>query len=304
MRLYLAVFDDITPEQRESVYTHMARCAACREESRVLVQATRLVGSAAATTPSPRVDAVIRAMAEGRSAGQQLERAPRVIPTFPGRAALTPRRISLAGGLVMAAVIVLALFASLHISSIFDGSGSQTAFAIPASLSWNQYVLYHSETRTSGSGEQYQVESYNELATGNMHVETKMDGEMDVVAVTDTSKTIGIDMIHHVAQMNATRWMVDDSMFDLNALRHDLQTKNDVYLDTETYKGQEVYRIRSANGQILLLDMQYRPVNVLDSTGKSIYTSLKLIPDSQVSPSMWDMSIPKGYRMGSLPAMP
>jgi len=55
--------------------------------------------------------------------------------------------------------------------------------------------------------------------------------------------------------------------------------------------------------------MQYRPVNVLrgavgPGTGEPIYTALQLLPPSQVSASMWDMSVPKGYHMGNLPTQP
>jgi hypothetical protein len=65
-----------------------------------------------------------------------------------------------------------------------------------------------------------------------------------------------------------------------------------------------VYRIRFRDGLVMLLDMQYRPVNVLSGTGEPLYTSLQLLSPSQVSPSMWDMSIPPGYHMGTLPPTP
>jgi len=319
VRLYLAVLDDLTltEEQVALLNAHIAACAACGEEFRVVEHATRLVGRAAATAPSPRVDAAIWALIEG---GRQRQRpaatlvAPR--PVFAPTPALITRRtvphrrlVGLPGGLVAATVVLLALFASLHFTSIFDNTSPQTAFALPAHLSWNQYVLYHSETRTSASGELYQVESYDELSTGNMHVETKMNNQLDIIAVGNDHETLGMDTIHHVAQMVADQWMVDDSLFDLNALRHDLQTKDAVYIDTESFRGQTVYRIRCKDGLVILLDMQYRPVNVLrgavgPGTGEPIYTALQLLPPSQVSASMWDMSVPKGYHMGNLPTQP
>jgi hypothetical protein len=306
IRLYLAIIDDLTEEQAALLYAHVAKCVACGEEFRILERATLLVGSAVATAPSPRVDAAIRAMIEGRGQRQQ----PVTTPAFISRR-LAPRRrlVSLAGGLVTAAIVLLALFASLHFSSIFDTTSMHTAFALPANLSWNQYVLYHSETRIGAGGQLYQVDSYDEMGTGNMRVETKMENQVDVIAVGNNQETLGMDTLHHVAQMGADRWMVDDSLFDLQQLRHDFQTKDATYIGTDTFRGQAVYRIRCKDGLVMLLDMQYRPVNVLrgavgPGTGEPIYTSLQLLLPSQVSPSMWDMSIPPGYHMGTLPAQP
>lgn len=298
VRLYLAVIDDLSAEQIAQLRIHIATCAACEEEFRVLERATWLVGSAVATAPSPRVDAAIRALVEGR----QQRRRP--TPVYLTRRPAQHRRVaSLGGALVAAAVVVLALFASLHFSSIFDNAGQQTAFALPANLSWN-YVVYHSETRMSKDGHPYEVDSYDDLDTGDMRVETKMDTELDIIAVGNNQETMGMDTIHHVAQMGADNWMVDDSMFDLQQLRHDIQTKEAVYLGTDTFRGQKVYRIRFRDGLVMLLDMQYRPVNVLRGTGEPIYTSLQLLSPSRVSPSMWDMSIPPGYHMGTLPPTP
>ena len=306
MRLYLAVIDDLKEEQLVLLQTHIATCAACEEEFRILERATWLVGSAVATAPSPRVDAAIRALIEGREQRQR----PASDPVFIRRRPAPRRRlVSLAGTLVTAAVVVLALFASLHFSSIFDNPGKQTAFTLPANLTWNRYVLYHSENRIAPDGQLYEVDSYDDLGTGDMRVETKMDTQLDVIAVGNNQETMGMDTIHHVAQMGADNWMVDDSVFDLSQLRQDIQTKDAVYLGTDTFRGQKVYRIRCRDGLVMLLDMQYRPVNVLrgavgPGTGEPIYTSLQLLSPTQVSTSMWDMSVPPGYHMGTLPPQP
>jgi hypothetical protein len=314
VRLYLAVIDDLTEEQVALLHTHIATCMACEEELRLLEHATWLVGSAVATAPSPRVDFAIRALIEGRGQRQQPVTAPHPVfvptPAFITRRRAPRRRlVSLTGGLVTAAVLILALFASLHFSSIFDNAGKQSAFALPANLSWNQYVLYHSENRIGADGQLYQVNSYDDMSTGDMRVETKMENQLDVIAIGNNQETIGMDTIHHVAQMGADNWMVDDSLFDLQQLRHDFQTKDATYIGTDTFRGQAVYRIRYKDGLVMLLDMQYRPVNVLrgavgPGTGEPIYTSLQLLPPSQVSASMWDMSIPPGYHMGTLPTTP
>ncbi len=302
VRLYLAVIDDLTEEQTTPVQTHIATCAACQAEFRILERATWLVGSAVTSAPSPRVDTAIRTLIEGREQRQ------RPVPVYITRRPAQRRRVaSLGGALVAAAIAMLALFASLHFSSIPDNT--QTAFRLPANLSWSHYVLYHSETRMSKDGHLYEVDTYDDLGTGDMRVETKMDTELDIIAVGNNQETMGMDTIHHVAQMGADSWMVDDSMFDLQQLRHDIQTKEAVYLGTDTFKGQKVYRIRFRDGLVMLLDMQYRPVNVLrgavgPGTGEPIYTSLQLLSPAQVSPSMWDMNIPPGYHMGALPATP
>ena len=155
----------------------------------------------------------------------------------------------------------------------------------------------------------YHVESYHDLGSNHMHVETMADGEVDVVVVGDDHSMLGMDMMHHVAQWNADAWAVDDSVFDLAELRHELQTKSAVYLDKENFRGQEVYRIRCKNGLVMLLDMNYMPVNVLQGTSNSamarpMYDSLKLMPSSEMPASMWDMSVPSDFHMGTLPTRP
>ena len=142
-----------------------------------------------------------------------------------------------------------------------------------------------------------------------MHVETTIANQLDVVVVGHDHEMLGKDMVHHIAQYGAGVWSVDDSMFNLAALRTDLQAKRAVYLDKDTFHGQDVYRIRWKNGLVLLLNMQYQPVNVLQGaigpgTGGPMYDTLKLMPPSQVSNTMWDMTIPQGFQMGTLPPRP
>lgn len=311
--LYLAVMDDLTPQQVEHISEHVVTCAACSEAFEAMERATRLVGSVPGSIPSPRVDTSIYAMMQRQPLAQPHTRPyaqarSRPLPVRPARKTGRRRAAWVVGELVAAAVIVLALVASMHIFGLFGGS-TPTAFALPANLSWNQFVIYHSETRVGSNGDLYQVESYDDLGTGMMHIETTMDGQIDVVAVGNAQQMVGMDTIHHVAQMGADQWSVDNSVFDLAALRHDLQTNKATFLDIDTFKGQRVYRIRCSDGLVMLLDMQYMPVNVLrgavgPGTGYPIYTSLKVMPSSQVPNSMWDMSIPPGYHMGTLPKQP
>jgi hypothetical protein len=300
VRLYLAIIDDLPPEQMQLLNSHLVTCTACSEEFRMLGRATQLVSSSANSAPSPHVDKAIRSMIEGQAMQQRPVAAFRPVPQRT-----RTRRLAWILGDLLAAALVLALLASTHFFGLFGGSSAPQGFALPASLSWSQYVLFHSETRTSPHGEVYQIESYHDLGTGSMHVETKMTDQLDVVAVSDGHDTLGMDMIQHVAAMGAQQWSVDDSTFNLDTLRHDLLTRSDVYLGTATFQGKAVYRILSQDGFIMLLDKQYLPVNLLYAgTGKPVYTTLQFIPASKVSSSMWNMGIPQGFHMGTLPAKP
>jgi hypothetical protein len=189
------------------------------------------------------------------------------------------------------------------------GTGPQR-FSLPQNLSWNGYILYHSETGIGSGGVTYHVYTYNNLGQGMMHVET-IAGSLDVVSVEDekSGEVLGMDMKNHVAQWNADEWMVDDSIFDLAQLRHDLNTNDAVFLAKSTFKGQPVYDIRLKSGLVLLLNMDYQPVNVLQGmikpgTGEPMYDSLKLMSSSEVSEDMWNMSVPVGFHMGKLPPKP
>jgi len=300
VRLYLAVLNDLAPEQVDQVLQHVSTCASCTAEFHLMNSATRLVAGLPMTTPSARVDAAIMALQTAGNGARSRK---------PARRGPPPRRATwLIGQLAVAAVLLIALLTATHFSSI--APGGHQSFQLPPNLSWSGYVLYQSDTRVDVSGMVYHVNSYSELGADRMqHVETVADGQLDVVAVGDQHTMLGKDMIHHVAQWGADAWGVDDSLFDLAQLRHDLQTKVAVFLDKENFRGQEVYRIREKNDLVLLLDMDYMPVNVLQGasgpgTGEPMYDTVKVIPASQVSSSMWDMSVPRGFQMGTLPAKP
>jgi anti-sigma factor RsiW len=305
VELYLALLDDLSPEQVQAVYRHLAACEACTQECQRLRRTTRLVASLPASEPAARVDqAILAALA----APMEDQGAPRTRPfPSPGRRK-RQARLRLLGQLAAAAVLVLAVLTSIHLLSL-AAAGAGSAFALPATLSWSGSVVYHSQTRLAADGTAYQIETYHDLGTGRMHVETVMDDRMDVVVVGDEQAMLGKDMRHHVAQWGAAAWSVDDSALDLAHLRHALQTKSAAYLGTGRFEGQEVYRIRYSNGLVLLLDRQYHPVNLLRGvdgagTGEPIYAVFKLMPMSQVPASMWDMRIPVGFHLGTLPQKP
>jgi hypothetical protein len=300
VRLYLAVLNDLAPEQVDQVLQHVSTCASCTAEFHLMNSATRLVAGLPMTIPSPRVDAAIMALQTAGNGARSRKSARRGLP---------PRRATwLIGQLAVAAVLLIALLTATHFSSI--APGVHQSFQLPANLSWSSYVVYQSERRVDANGMVYHVNSYYELGADRMqHVETVADGQLDVVAVGDQHAMLGKDMIHHVAQWGADAWGVDDSLFDLGQLRHDLQTKAAVFLDKENFRGQEVYSIREKNDLVLLLDMDYMPVNVLQGatgsgSGEPMYDTFKVLPASQVSSSMWDMSVPAGFQMGRLPAKP
>ncbi len=301
VRLYLAVLDDLTPEQVEVLFKHVQICSTCSEEFQLMNSATHLVRGLGASSPSTRVDAAIMALRFDQNT-MQARNSKKRIP-------LSSRSIKVISQAVVA-IAAIFLFMFLTFTHFIAFAPSRvSAFELPANLSWSNYVLYHSETITGANGMVYHVESYHDLGSDRMHVETMADGKVDVVVVGDDHSMLGMDMMHHVAQWNADAWAVDDSVFNLAELRHELRTKSAVYLDKESFRGQEVYRIRCQNGMVMLLDMNYMPVNVLQGSSSSdmakpMYDTLKLMPATEMPASMWDMGVPPGFQMGTLPSKP
>jgi hypothetical protein len=305
VELYLALLDDLSPEQVQAVYRHLAACEACTQAFQRLQRTTSLVASLPASEPAARVDqAILAALAAHRE-----DLVPPPTPRF-----VSPRRVKrrarlrLLGQLAVAAVLVLVAITGIHLLSL-AAPGAGSAFALPATLSWNGYVVYHSQTRLAADGTAYQIETYHDLGTGRMHVETVMDDRVDVVVVGDEHAMLGKDMKHHVAQWGAAAWSVDDSALDLAHLRQALASRSAVSLGTGRFAGQEVYRIHYPNGLVLLLDRQYNPVNLLrggdgSGAGEPIYAVFKLMAMSQVPASLWDMRIPVGFHLGTLPQKP
>jgi len=336
VRLYLAILDDLPPEQVQLLLEHVRGCAGCARVHRLMQQTTRVFADLPASAPSSRVDqAVMAAIAaqgnrqvpanatsdEGEREGRSYNtRTPSYIPRTSKRSrgmVGAPLAAALVGGtlksravktvvpVALVAMLLLAFLTTTH----FLGSSTTQAFRLPSNLSWSGYVLYHSETRIDAQGARYHVNCYHDLSTDRLHVETVMPGQMDVVAVGNDHAMLGLDMMHHVAQWGANAWSVDETAFNLAELRGDIDAHRAVYLDQDVFRGQPVYRIRARNGLVLLLDMHYRPVNVLrgaigPGTGGPIYDVLVLMPASHVSHSMWDMSVPAGFQMGTLPKKP
>jgi hypothetical protein len=306
--LYLAVARDLTPYQARVIAGHLQICPECAREQRQMGRATNLIASLAGSEPSARVDQAVMAAIAARSRNRvHSTPQPFMRPATPYRNAPRRSRPLRMGGLVAAAaVLVVGLFSMLHF--VLPGS-SQSAFAVPANVSWDSYVIHHTQTMTDNKGQSYHIESYHNMATDDMNVETTMDGKLDVMVVSDGHQTLGIDMMNNVAQWNANAWSSDDSVFDLTQLRKDLQSGKATYLGKGQFQGKEVYRIRDATGDVLLLDMQYRPVNVLENesgsdAGKPMYDKLELLNPTLVPVSMWNMTVPPNVKMGTLPPKP
>lgn len=316
MRLYLAVWNDLSKEEMLQVSRHIETCASCAREHRILSRATHLVASLDASSPSARVDQAVMAAiaARGGKDTSSKQRAPRPLHRSVRRRRATP----LMGALAAAAVLAIALLASTRFALPYGISIvppwapgtphqaiTQQSFALPADLSWDSYVLYLHQTKTTTDGEQYSITTYHDMTSGMTNAETVMDNKLDVDVVRDQHDALGMDMMHHVAQWGAQKWSVYVSIFDLDSLRNALKNKQAVYDGTGTFHGQKVYRIRFKNGLILLLDMHYMPVNVLqNSSGRPLYDTVQWLSPSKVPDSMWDMNVPKGFKMGKLPAKP
>jgi len=310
VRLYLAILDDLSPRQVQLLREHVDNCADCATVHRLMQRTTRVFASLPESAPSPHVDQAVMSAIRSKSSKQKAGKRSRrvgetLVAALSGGAALKSRAVKTVASVALAVVLLLALFTTIH----FSGSPTTQAFRLPSNLSWSGYVLYHSETRIDALGLRYYVNCYHDLGSDSMHVETIVPDQLDVIAVGNHHAMLGLDMMHHVAQWGANDWSVDETAFDLAELRSDLDAHRAVYLDQDVFQGHNVYRIRARNGLVLLLDMHYMPVNVLrgaigPGTGEPIYNSLMLMPPSHVSSSMWNMNVPAGFHMGTLPKKP
>jgi hypothetical protein len=302
IRLYLAVLQDLPPEQVHIVSEHVKTCAGCTAELQLLTRAGEIIQGAVQLIPPTQVDEVVRTAI---ATHHRTQRRQTVRPFLSPKSARTHHAL---WWLVQVAAILLLMFL-VTIDSLSHPAIPSRAFALPASLSWDGYVLHYSETKTNIKGARYHITCYHDLSTGRMHVETLTSDGTDIVVVGDTQILLGMDLTHHVAQWNANAWSVDDSLFNLTQLRTDLQTNRAFYEGNGRFAGQQVYRIREKNGLVLLLDRHYQPVNVLQEEkgsgkGQPLYEKLALLPVSQVPNTLWDTNVPAGFQVGTLPPGP
>lgn len=315
VQLYLAVLDDLPPEQVNTLMHHVRTCADCTAQYQLSSRATHAMSGFRMSTPSARVDQAIMMVIASRAAQSvsTLDRQLVQTEVLPQPVRIRKRRqpsFWLVSQIAAAVILLLGLLTVAHY--VMGSPTEKKGFALPQDLTWDAYVIYHSETRIAPDGAHYIVNTYDDLGNGDFHVETMMDSSLDVVAIGDSSVILGLDMMHHVAQWGANAWSVDqseESMFNLPQLRSDLTSNLDTYLGTDVFHGQDVYRVRYQNGLVLLLDAHYMPVNILrgavgPGTGDPLYTTVTLMPVAQVSNSMWSMSVPAGFQMGTLPAQP
>ena len=304
-RQYLAVWDDLTTEQRNTVAAHVRSCPSCSTEHLAMNQVTRLLSTLEASSPSARVDkAVMEAIAAQRRHGRVLH----LLPIT--RQKRRTNTFQFAGLLIAAAVVLIATFTTVRFMK--TSSSSTEAFFLPTTLSWSAYILYHSQTKIDAKGKRYRIDSYDQLGSGYLNVETVQTGIVDVTLIENGHENLGMDEMHHIAQENVQGWGIDmseEALFNLNEVRREMNTHQASYLDTDSFRGTSVYRIRCENGLVLLLDMSYLPVNILagavgPGTGEPIYDKVALLPPSMVPPSTWSMQVPAGFKMGALPAQP
>lgn len=317
VKLYLAVWNDLTPAQHDMASAHIAICERCTREQYLMNRVAFLISTLEESQPSQRVDmavmAAISAHTQQQQSGVRRSNVGIQIQTMnrnqngwnPGNS--TFRYISI---FVTAAVVLLAVFSTTRFMKQATG-----VFLLPSTLSWSAYILYHTQKETDGQGQVYHVESYHDLGSQRVHVETTQGNNLDVVYVgymNATMPSLAMDEIHHVAQWNASSWDIDastEAMFDLSELRHELQNQSAIFADEDHFHGQTVYRIRCKNGLVLLLDTHYHPVNVLTGavgtgTGEPIFDKLQFLPKQSFDSSMWNMQVPTGFSIGALPAKP
>ena len=314
VRFYLAIVDELPFEQVRILSEHVKGCEECAADFRLLQQATRALAALPESAPSSRVDDAILTFLRSQQPEPRSfiqlhpeKQIPVQIPTSPSkkRTSVSRRR---AGTLALVAALLLVLaFAAVFLRGLIWPVSTQ-AFVLPSKLSWNGYVLHYTQTKVDTRGKLYEVEVYQDLGTNQMHIESMMQGTFDIVVVTDQQNMLGKDMMHHIAQEgdSVANWAVDGSTFDLAQLRQDLADQRATYLGESTFVDQQVYQIRASNGQILLLNMSYLPVNVLKTTAnagtaKAVYTVCVLMHTAEVSDSMWNMQVPANFRMGTLP---
>lgn len=313
VRFYLAIVDELPFEQVSILSEHVQGCRSCAAEFRVLQQTTRIIASLPESAPAAHVDRAIQAALQRRGetsrASVQLyaknqSPAEPLVRQVPARESASSLRRKVAS-LALAAALLLLVLAGTFLRGLIFPANSAQAFQLPNNLSWSGNVLHYTQTRTDSHGQSYQVEVYQDLGTNQMHIESSMQNQFDVIVVTDSQTMLGEDMMHHVAQIGgeAEAWSVDGSMFNLSRLRQDLTAHRTNYLGKESWRGQEVYLLQASNGRVLLLNMQYLPVNVLNGPNANIspYTTFALISSTQVSDSMWNMQVPPDFHMGQLP---
>jgi hypothetical protein len=305
IRLYLAVLHDVTSKQASVVFEHVKICSECAAELRVMTLATYLANPADMSPPQ-QVDQAIRAAIAARNSLHFPEYLLTLRSLHLHKSSRTQRILWFVGQ----AAVAVTLLSTLTVMHFFQGSHTTPqAFALPANLSWSGYVLFYHETKIGMKGMQYNVNCFHDLTTGRMHVETIAGSDLDIVVVGDDKTLLGEDLIHHIVQWNAYAWSVDDSVFNLAQLRSDLQTNRALYEGTSVFRDQVVYRIRWKNGLVLLLNTHYWPVNVLrdaygPGTGQPVYAMLTWLKVSQVPGTLWDTSVPVGFRIGELPVRP
>src|SRR5206468_4241788 len=145
---------------------------------RLMNLSTRLVAGLDASSPSSRVDSAVIAAIAARQNGQAATPR-RPFLRYSRSYRTTPLRLT--GLVAVAAIMLFAVLTTLHF--VGTPTSRQTAFILPATLTWSGYVLYHTETRTNSKGERYQVDTYHDLATDHIRIEMVEDNTVHIAVV-------------------------------------------------------------------------------------------------------------------------
>src|SRR5437870_11944136 len=70
VRFYLAILDDLPPEQVQILLAHARTCADCAAMQRLMQRTTAMVASLSETVPSKRVDQAVMAAIAAHAAAQ------------------------------------------------------------------------------------------------------------------------------------------------------------------------------------------------------------------------------------------
>src|SRR5438132_3524308 len=112
VQLYLALLDDLSPEQVQAVSRHLDACEQCTQELERMHRTTRLVASLPASEPSARVDrAILAALAAHH--GEQVH--PQMRQSMSPHRVKRRARLRFIGQLAAAAVLVLAILSGIHL---------------------------------------------------------------------------------------------------------------------------------------------------------------------------------------------
>src|SRR5262249_8514981 len=123
IQLYLALLDDLSPEQVQAVSRHLDTCEQCTQELQRMQRTTRLVASLPASEPPAQVD---RAILAALAVHHEEQAHPQTRLSRPPQRVKRRARLRFIGQLAAAAMLVLAILSSIHLFSLLSPGGGST----------------------------------------------------------------------------------------------------------------------------------------------------------------------------------